>query len=323
MQDKKFWQFVCDQLGKSDRVAIAIIVETKGSSPRKTGTKMVIASNTTLFGSIGGGGMEHLVIQEAVQMLQSNRPAGKIVQFTHSDGPGINKSGMVCAGRQKVLIRVFRRTERAHLQEIAKLAGMGNKFSIEIGANDFDYKLVSAEGSGSPVFTWQDEQNWRYSEIAAPEFVVYLIGGGHVGYAISRTLAPLDFRVILLDNRPDYEKFTENEWVEEKTVVDYAKVGEIILEGEFVFALILTSSHKDDFAVLQQLVTKNLGYVGFLASASKAKGFFNRLRKQGISDEKIAQISAPMGLLQKSYLPEEIAVSIAAELLQVKNQILV
>ncbi|KAA3612316.1 MAG: XdhC family protein [Calditrichaeota bacterium] len=317
MQDKKIWQFIYDQLEKNKPVALAIIVETKGSSPRKTGTKMVLTAEGEIFSSVGGGGMEHDLMQKAQHILLEKGRYCQIFEYVHSDGPQGNKSGMVCAGRQKVLLRLCEPTDLPLIAEITNLITRDQTVLLDFGPEHFTYEIPTDAASATEL-TMRDAETWRYVETVKPGVTVYIIGGGHVGHAVSRVLAPLDFYVHLLDNRPEYSLVLENKWVDKIDIIDYSNMAALIPQGENNFALIITSSHGDDFRVLEQLVDKNLGYLGFLASTSKANGFFNRLRKKGIAEEIIQRISAPMGVPMKSHLPEEIAISIAAELLQVK-----
>ncbi|KAA3662160.1 MAG: XdhC family protein [Calditrichaeota bacterium] len=317
MQDLKIWHFIQTQLLKRNPVVLAVIVETRGSSPRKTGTKMVVTTKGELFGSVGGGSMELSVTQKASELLREEVAQTVILSYTHSDGAKDDKSGMVCAGRQKVLLRLCDVHEHdlfARIAELAFSSGLQLTYTpetIHIGNN--------RSGSLSFHFKMQNEQEWTFTERPKLQNKVYLLGGGHVGLAVSRVLAPLEFYVHLIDNRPDFPLVHDNAWIDEKSIMNYEQAIEHIPEGENIFVLILTSNYGDDFLLLEKLIRKNLGFLGFLASKSKAQGFFHKLRKMGITEERIQQVSAPLGIPMNSHLPEEIAISIAAELLQVKH----
>ncbi|MCA9731045.1 MAG: XdhC family protein [Deferribacteres bacterium] len=318
MQDSKIWHFIQRQTAENNPVVLAIIVESKGSSPRKTGTKMVVTAQGELIGSVGGGSMEFAVAQKAKELLQKKDIQPIVLSYTHSDGAREDQSGMVCAGRQKVLLRLC----TAHEQELfARLAALASSTQFQLTFTPQAIHLEKEVTGSVPFhFEMKNETEWFYTERPRLQNKVYLLGGGHVGLAVSRVLAPLDFYVHLIDNRPDFALVQENSWVDEKSIMDYSQAVEHIPEGENVFVLILTSNHGDDFLLLEKLIEKKLAYLGFLASKSKAQGFFHKLRKKGIPEEKIRQVSAPMGIQMNSHLPEEIAISIAAELLQVKNR---
>ena len=149
---------------------------------------------------------------------------------------------------------------------------------------------------------------------------LYILGGGHCALALSRQMRLLtDFRIHLFDDRTDLNTFLENDAAHEKTVIDYAKIADIIPEGSMVYVVLMTVGYRSDAEILRGLFSKKLKYLGMLGSRSKVETLLKDLENEGFGADFLAKIHAPIGLDIKSRTPEEIAVSIAAEIIKVKN----
>lgn len=149
---------------------------------------------------------------------------------------------------------------------------------------------------------------------------LYIVGGGHCALALSRQMRLLtDFRIHLFDDRIDLNTFLDNEAAHEKTVVDYAKIADIIPEGLMSYVVLMTVGYRSDEQILRGLFSKKLKYLGMLGSRSKVETMLENFKKDGFGGDFLGKIHAPIGLDIKSQTPEEIAVSIAAEIIKVKN----
>jgi xanthine dehydrogenase accessory factor len=160
---------------------------------------------------------------------------------------------------------------------------------------------------------------WSFTEQVPPPDTIYIIGGGHVGLALSRVMATLDFRIVVFDARPDVNTFTRNRYAHEKRVLAFDQVGKAIPAGPHSYAVIMTPGHRSDDAALRQLVRKRLAYLGVLGSARKARQLLDQLRAEGCPPECLARVRTPVGLPIASHTAAEIAISIAAEIIQVRN----
>jgi len=165
-------------------------------------------------------------------------------------------------------------------------------------------------------FRIEAENAWLYEENIGAIDTAYIIGGGHVGQALSHVLAMLDFHIVILDERTDIDNLYANE----KILASYEDIQRHISDGDRNYVVIMTPNHKADKRVLEQLLDKKLRYLGMMGSARKVREIFGQLRDQGIPSEKLGGIHTPIGLPIKSHTPAEIAVSIAAEMISVKNR---
>ena len=172
------------------------------------------------------------------------------------------------------------------------------------------------EGGFTPEFV--GGQNWHYREIIGHYNRAYIIGAGHVGLALSKVLAMLDFDISVIDDREPPDSIEPNLYARQKWGITYANIAEHIPEGMDVFVFIMTHNHHGDELVLSKLAGKRLAYLGVLGSQHKVAELKNRLAQQ-LPFEQLQRLHAPMGLQIGSHTPVEIAISIAAELIQIIN----
>ena len=130
----------------------------------------------------------------------------------------------------------------------------------------------------------------------------------------------MDFYITLFDDRPNLNTLSKNKFVHAKKIVEsYAEIDEFISSGASHFVVVMTLGYKSDEIVIRKLLDKNFRYFGVLGSRAKMARLLKELKKEGFSGKKLNQIHTPIGLPINSRTPEEIAVSIAAEIIRVKN----
>lgn len=158
-----------------------------------------------------------------------------------------------------------------------------------------------------------------YVEPINPVQKLVIFGAGHVGAAISKVGAILGFWTVVVDNRPGFasaDRLPEaNEWVEG----EYLETVERLPLDEHAYVVIATHGHGYDDKILQAVIHRPLAYLGMIGSRRKVLEVFRKLREQGVPEENIARIRAPMGLDIGAETPEEIAVSVAAEMVAVRR----
>ena len=307
----------------------------------------------TLFGSIGGGIMEQKLVALAVTRLREGRGKAFFKRQIHRKDAPNEQSGMICSGEQTVFFYPFKASDLDVVEQIEafliqnkqnKGHSVGNTegvlFLSESGIefvsdiqNLSDW-LRSAVQNVRSLTTFEKLSNlnldfkngvthWKravYVEKMNVKNHLYIIGGGHCALALSRQMRLLtDFRIHLFDDRVDLNTFLENDAAHEKMVIDYAKIADIIPEGSTIYVVLMTIGYRSDAEILRGLFSKKLKYLGMLGSRSKVETLLKDLENEGFSVDFLAKIHAPIGLDIKSRTPEEIAVSIAAEIIKVKN----
>ena len=134
-------------------------------------------------------------------------------------------------------------------------------------------------------------------------------------------MATLPFRVVVLDDRPELPTLMANSFAQETRVIDYNEVTRHVPDGERSWVVIMTYGHENDALVLRQLLGRRFRYLGLLGSRAKVARMFAVFRDEGVPAQDLERVSAPIGVPIGSHTPEEIAISIAAEIVQVRNKL--
>jgi xanthine dehydrogenase accessory factor len=226
---------------------------------------------------------------------------------------------MICSGRQTVVIRKLGPGDLATVEAIVKSLQRKKPRAFEISNLKFQIVDNTRDGS-SCYFLKTSETEFVYQEKLGAKNELYIVGGGHCALALSEIAANLDFRVSIFDDRPELNTLEKNDFAHDIAVVDgYERIGEMIPDGENVYVVVMTLGYKFDEIVIRALAGRNFKYFGVLGSKAKMATLMNTLRNDGFPADWLAGIRTPIGLPINSHSPEEIAVSIAAEIIAVKN----
>ena len=235
------------------KAAFCIIVETKGSSPRKAGSKLLVFENGNIEGTIGGGSLEFKVIDDARKVMAQNHP----VKFIYNLEEDLS---MHCGGTAEV-----------------------------------------------------------YIEPIVPNLILYIFGAGHIGKALAKYASDFGFHICLVDHR--------NEMMDAKDITgvqlihdDYIKAAQNLSFNENDFIVIVTPKHAYDEEVLAICAKKTFAYLGMIGSTRKVALARKRLVDGKIlTAQELEKVDMPIGIKFNAQTPEEIAISILAKLIDVKN----
>ena len=320
--------------------AWATIIESRGSSPRHVDTSMLVRTDGSIAGTIGGGPLEAAVIEASLQVLGAR--STRLMQFDSA------RLGMACGGGGIVLIEYVDAADPATLElyrALADLLGNGRKGWLVAAIREGDGQratvekcLVDADGSvyGDPVGSMEDLQELARSggtyDLPATDAVAttyvqpvgvrgtaYVFGAGHCGERLVPILSAAGFFSVVVDDRPDFatrERFPTADRIVIPESFDGALATLPVDEDSYI--VILTRGHLHDKNVLRQALKTEAGYVGMMGSDRKVAEIFRALRDEGFSPQTMAGVHAPIGLPIGAETPEEIAISIAAELIQAR-----
>lgn len=234
--------------------ALCTIVETHGSTPLKTGAKMIVKSNGDIFGTIGGGDLEKSIIEQALVQIKLQQSE----QFKHNL---LQQHGMCCGGSVTVFI-------------------------------DF---------------------------IPQPE-KLYIFGAGHVGRALATLASHLQFDVFLIDERRNELDKITNQKIN-KLPYSHREILSSLPFSKSCFITIMTRDHGIDREILSQCISKTRTYLGMIGSKRKVEITRKMFISGGIcTEEEFNEVCTPMGININAHDPEEIAISILAEIIQYKNK---
>lgn len=315
----QFWKGIWNELLAGERVALLYVLYSNGSSPGRQGFHQFVSTSGHMQGSIGGGVMEQKLIDLAADLLKQKHFAPFLKHQIHQSNIEKNKSGMICSGEQIV---AFYSLDKNHIQTIEGILGALNLRSLGffmLTENGF-FLENSSEHSADFLFQMESTSQWIYRERINKSPSLFIFGGGHVGLALSRLMVQLEFDVHVIDDRTDLNTMKENEAANKQIVKSYAEASSLIPDQSDVYVVIMTTGYRSDQLVLRALLAREFKYIGLLGSKEKIKRLFAELKAEGFSEEQLTRVHAPIGLNIHSKTPNEIAVSIAAQIIQIRNE---
>jgi xanthine dehydrogenase accessory factor len=186
--------------------------------------------------------------------------------------------------------------------------------------DSFNVKPRENSYSDDLTFVRESDNDFEYRERLGAKNDLYIIGGGHCALALSEMMSKMDFHIYLFDDRPQLNTIEKNEFANEINVIEtYDHIDEHIDSNERGYVVVMTLGYVTDAIVIRQLVNKDFKYFGVLGSEAKMATLFRELNNEGVAKERLDRIHSPIGLPINSHSPEEIAVSIAAEIISIKN----
>lgn len=327
-----------------EEIALATLVGVRGSAPRLPGARLAVTRSARMSGSVSGGCVENAVFEQAMKVLDARRPS--IAHFGISDEQGF-EVGLSCGGTIDVLIERFTPDaawkglqEAVAAQRPAALAIglapdelMGRRFLVledSPGVGGIDPELdaevtararalLPAGDSRSITLPWRNGEARVFIESFPPPLRLYLVGATHAAIHLCRLASQVGFRVTVIDARGI---FANPERFEDAEKVIHAWPQEVLTEDlldPYAYVVTLTHDFKIDIPALACALRSQARYIGALGSRTTHARRVTRMREEGFSDSELARLHAPIGLDLGGRGPEQIALSILAEMLAVRH----
>ncbi len=313
---------------------LCAIVRNLGSAPRTSGARMLVLADTTSIGSVGGGAVEGACLAKARELLHGS-PSFAELNF-ELNAASAAEQGMVCGGSVSVLLH---RVDPAalpllHTLRGEYLAGKRPMLLTRLPWGDAPPSLLLLGCFDTPdipvelrteilrksrrapfLVTWQDRE--LFVEPMVHPGRVHLAGAGHVALATAKIAAFAGFEVVVMDDRREFANAAR--YPEAREVRVLPSFQDCIAGlGPDDYLIIVTRGHLHDLEVLAQGLRTGAGYIGMIGSRKKRAAVYDSLRRQGFTDGDLARVHCPIGLAIGADTPEEIALSIVAELVQVR-----
>ena len=340
-------QAACELLVKGEAFVLATIISHSGSTPRTSGSKMIVAGDGRGIGTIGGGLLEAGAMSRAVELIRLGQSAIMPFDLSHDI---VDSMDMICGGQADVLLDRVSPTEmnRRVFDQWRRMLDEGQKgalLTVVMGSENkvgtIAHCLATTAGEIVGDFFLPAREREKVLALAAESsaiqtlaldgaFVVveptqqggtaYLFGAGHVARSTAAIAAMVGFRVSVADDREEYanrERFRDASEIRVLENFHHAFSGLPISREDLV--VILTRGHLHDKTVLAQALRTGAGYIGMIGSRKKRNAIYGALLKEGFSQADIDRVHSPIGLSIGAETPEEIAVSIVAEMIQVRS----
>lgn len=352
---RNIYSYLFKAIEERRRIALATIVETKGSAPQIPGVSALFSREGLVTGTLGGGLLEGDAQKKAAHALEGEKP--ELYGFNLQDDIS-SEEGAICGGVVKILIdpspekdRVaFRRLhksiternagvlatsiKRFHRDKISLSRTWVEKREIDEARIKSPYSIASEEinkviSEGKPVFlemkgkgfTTRAEESFLFLEYIFPFPQLVIAGAGHVGQAVSHLGHLLDFEVTVIDDRAEFANSRRLPDAD-RIIVDY--IGKAIRNfpvSRDTYVVIVTRGHHHDAEALRGCIGTDAAYIGMIGSRRK----LGLMRKKFIEEEwatpkQFDRVYAPIGVDINSKTVQEIAVSIAAQLVLKRRQ---
>jgi xanthine dehydrogenase accessory factor len=321
--------------------ALASVAKRHGSLPMSATAKMLVTAGGARLGTVGGGCLEAEIIERAMDVLERRVPA---VSSHSLNAELAGDYGLTCGGTAEMLIEpvypdavlaavyaeaaaIVARGERAVMATAVDWSDGPRKALWNYPlpapgaqpAGRSDEMMLAAMAAYKPrVEAATFEQGVLVESISGmPRLVVF--GAGHVGAKIAQAASFAGWRVSVVDDRADFADAARLPFAERAIVCDFHEVASAVpLDGD-TYVVIATRGHQHDVVLAGQLAPRPLRYLGMLGSRRKVAMTAKVLRDWGVTEEDVARIHAPVGISIGADTPEEIAVSVVAEMISVRR----
>ncbi len=333
-----------DSLEKGSEVIVCQVVETRGSTPQKAGSLMIVNPDGGQGGTLGGGCVENEVKTKALRQLSNGTAAVHSFVLDHDYAWA---DGLICGGRMVVIAHPVRGQEPlGYFRTVARFLDDGQGFTeaVMLGTGSAEGEppgrriLFDAEGVARASLPAGGIPAGLSARIATPasrpkpsvhDGVAFLpswprirlivVGAGHVGQAVADLAVQADFDVWVIDDRAQYANHERFPRARRILVGPIEEVIPTLSITPLCYALIVTRGHGHDQEALYRLAPTAAGYLGLIGSRRKIRLIFDNLREAGIAEADLERVTAPVGLDIGSQTVPEIAISIVAELIARRN----
>ena len=343
---------IVQSLQRKEKLALATLINRIGSAPRAVGAKYLIRADGSTVGSIGGGCVEAEVWQGAKEVMIEEK--GKIFRFNLTSEQ-LAEGGLICGGNIDIFLEPLKEEFLNIYQEIMRIKqkggsailatlistekdfseGNGRKLLIKtsgerlgslLGGEGLEEEILKAKetllSEKKPkvmVYEVGEKKLEILLEPIVSEPTVFLFGAGHISQQLAPLAKKVDFKVVVLDDRDTFANRQRFPEADEIIVTEFEKSFDLLYIDDTSYIVIITRGHLYDGLVLEQAIKTNARYIGMIGSKKKIKTLFDHLVEKGFHREDLNRVHAPIGIDINSETPEEIAVSIVAELIKVRG----
>lgn len=306
----------------SESVALGIITGAKGSSPQKIGAKALFYPDRKIKGTLGGGCLEAEAQRLALNSLKTGKPETFELVLDHDFGWD---DGLICGGKVFGVVIPNAQTLGENFwrefatRDAAKTWGVKSDFSVALSGEI----PLSPTGERDGVRGQSTTSDWLYTETITPPCALWIAGSGHIAQAVAPMALQLDFIVSVFDDRPE---LANHEFFPKAVSIHTGNWGEILSQpfpNAPTLGLIVTRGHNHDALVLESWIRRPFSFLGMIGSQRKWRMISEKFQKANIaSADELARVACPVGIKIASKSVPEIAVSIVAQLIDKRAEIL-
>ena len=333
-------------LKRGEPCVLSTVIRTKGSTPQKPGAKLLVKLDGSGIGTLGGGCVEG-DIWFAAKNLLIERGTSEVKDYYLNEELA-EKDGLICGGTMYFLLDTVLKPneflpiaeEIVSAYENGSAVGLASIIKSPKGVETPVGTKLFIRADGTTTGTLNNSHLEEFAKNKALELMPFgrcefvdfegielfiegyttppqlvVLGGGHISKALSNLADTLSFSVHIIDDRPEFSNATRFPNAQTTIVDTYDKGLDRIPISRNTYIVIATRGHKYDDMATEAAARSQAGYIGLLGSRRKSLMIFEELFRKGIPEDRIRTIQAPVGLALGGRTPEEIAMSIMAEIL--------
>lgn len=316
---------------KKDTCLVTVVAD-QGSAPRGSGARMLVGANGRIRGTIGGGAIEKRAEEMAVEAIRSQK--GSFLHDFTLRRDAVEDLGMVCGGDVTVLFNYIRWDDpqwTALSEALLARAAAKQKCWLVCPLDgtlpalyDKGERLAGSELAPLDAFRLNGEKPQLLEQRLFAERIsigerLIIFGAGHIARSLAPLAVTLGFRPVIFDNRPEYAAENFFPGAEQVICAPYEDIAARVSITEEDYVVIMTNGHSHDLTVQQQVMDiGTYAYLGVIGSRAKTAVLNKALLAHGIAQEALDGVHTPIGTNIRAVTPEEIAVSIAGELILVR-----
>jgi xanthine dehydrogenase accessory factor len=316
---------------------LATLVDARGSTPQKAGAALVLRSDGSTVGTLGGGCIEAEAVDAALEVRRTGAP--RLLDFELTEDIAVDY-GLACGGSERIMLvrlgsdeatraaisdlqqavaawlacAVALPLEGPHAGSFVPITGQAPTGApwLEEPALESIRDLIGQPHSRPTVFSVDGDE--IYVEPLGATAEIIIVGAGHVGRAVATAAKFLSYRTVVIDDRSDFanaERFPDADVV---VADDIERALDAYEASPAAAIVIVTRGHKYDYQALSAALRSRAFYVGLMGSRRKVALIFRQLIQDGVPAERLRDVRAPIGLNIGAMSPEEIAISIMAEI---------
>ncbi len=318
---RSFWQTLSGFLEAGEKVFLALVAENTRHSPGTVGARLLVTEGGERVGTIGGGIMEFKLLERARGILEEGVFEAEIQTLHHSKSAAGERSGMICAGSQTNLYRLCRpSTDSKATGTLDSLAESGHSGTLTISPEGLTVEEEPPDLERAPIRLFREGATWSYEEELLNRKRLAIFGGGHCALALARAMKRLRYDVAVYETRENVFADELREVAQVSIVEDFRQAGPDIGHPELTNAVVMTTDFPSDVRALAGTLRRPFPFLGVMGAPAKVTEIKKRLAGEGFTDAELAKIQAPIGFPIPSHTPEEIAVSVAAQILSLRSR---
>ena len=331
---RNIYEIIQNYLKNGKIGAVATVISRNGSAPRDVGAKMFVGEDGKIHGTIGGGKLEYIAYKRAMDTMGSDKVETINIRM---NGKEVASDGMICGGDIDVFLEPVHEKYIALYSRLGYLKKTGQNGVLVTQFNGEKFLKTAIEENmeiNGDNITEEDKnvflRHVHDTDLYTTDNIIiealhispplYIFGAGHVSQFIAKVAKMVGFYVVVIDDRSEFansERFPNADKILAEPFQDV--FNSLQFTGN-EFIVIVTRGHQYDTDVLKDSLKKKARYVGMIGSKRKVKMVLEHMKEIGFNPEAVDKVHSPIGLSISAETPQEIAISIVAELIKVRRE---